>query len=284
MKKISIYSTAFNAIEKKFDYKDALDNWAVYADQISIAIGTSVDDTYGAIEAYAKEKNYPVSLIRTTFDFSSDPYAYGYTENAALQNCDGQILIQQNLDERFRCDKQMLQDLSEHLLRTPFIQAYFVPVINLYGSNSKYLDIQGKWYIHKRGYYRGPVKFGLKEDGRPDYNITSTDELIDHEGRLPQCFPLLRDPALEPLTKYVETGMPLVYHVGYVNLNDRLERSLWWKQYWEGATGGDKNKHPTSIEELANRETKEHGLPLWPTVNTDQGKDAVRDGVEYFKI
>lgn len=280
---ISIYSTAWNIIKHKFDYKGALDNWAYYANNISIAVGTSDDGTYEALESYAKEKGYPVSLIRTEFDFSTDPFAYGKTENAALQNCTGGILIQQNLDERLSGDKNVINQIGEHLYRTPFLDSYYVPVVNLYGSYDKYLDIAGKWYIHKRGFFRGAVKFGIKPDGKPDYNKTSTDELIDAEGNLTKTMPLMQDVDIDLLQKYAKNGMPVIFHLGYVDFKERLDRSIWWKKYWEVATGGDTNKHPTSIEEIANRETKYHGLVMWPVAEAKvEGDNSAVDAVKEF--
>lgn len=272
---ISIYSTAWNVRSHAFDYRGALDNWAYYADDISVAIPSWDEDTATLFAEYASERGYPLSVVPTSFDFDTDSFAYGKTENAALQNCKGDLLIQQNLDERLAGDKQKLLDLGEHMRRTPFIDAYYVPTINLYGDFDHFLDANAKWYIHKRAnglgvFRRGPVHFGIKSDGKPDYNVTSTDELIDVDGKLARWFPLVR-PAngqyltIEDLRPYIKSGMPISYHLGYVSLVDRLDRSLWWKRFWERASG-DQNKHPDTIEELAARETKEHGIPhpLWP--------------------
>ena len=148
--------------------------------------------------------------------------------------------------------------------------AFWVPTIDLYGSKDKCLPyINKKWYIHGSGLYRGAVNFGLKPDGRPDYNQTSTDELIDIQGQLVPTTMLVYGSSFDSLARYVAAGWPLVYHLGYLNLSDRLERSIWWKSFWEKATGGDQNKHPTTMAELANREVIEHGLPLWPTKSLD---------------
>ena len=287
---ISIYSSAWSCApgqpaHRSFDVPGALANWAYYADDISIAVPESDDATAAYITECATAGGYPVSLVRTSFDFATDSFAYGKTENAALQNCKGNVFVQQNLDERLGGDKQVILDLGEHMNRTLFIDAYYVPVVNLYGSLDKYLDVAGKWYIHKTGnalgrFRRGiPVHFGIKPDGKPDYNVTSTDELIDVDGKLARWLPLLRpagqQPTIDELKPYLKVGMPVVYHLGYLSLKDRLDRSLWWKQYWEMATNGDKNQHPTSIEELANRETKEHGLPqpLWPVAAPTEVND-----------
>ncbi len=264
--KISIYSTIWGLKERpnSFDIPGALANWSFYADEISIACGD--DYSREIVERVAQENNYPVKTVRTDFDFSADPFAYGKTENAALQNCSGDLLWQQNMDERCRASKDVLLHLAEWLLTNPNIGAFFVPVINLYGVPEKYLDIGRKWYLHKPGYQRGPVNFGIKEDGHPDYNKTSTDELIDPKGNLAPTFPLINELTIESLRTYVQQGMPVTYHIGYLDFKERLDRSLWWKAYWEKATNGDENKHPTSVDEIAARETKTHGLPLWESI------------------
>ncbi len=261
--KISTYSTFWNAIRHKLDFKGALDNWATFSDEIVIAVGTSTDDTFNAISFYAMEQNYPVRLIRTAYDFENDPYAYGKTENAALQGCTGDLMVQQNGDERMLVTREKLHELEWQLRCRMDISAYFVPTIDLYGSKERYLNIGRKWYIHRSGLFRGPAKVGIKPDGRPDYNKTSSDELLDITGNLVPTLPLLEDLSIESLRTYAEAGGPVSFHLGYLDLKERLDRSIWWKAFWERATGGDKNTHPTTIEELANKETKEHGLPLW---------------------
>lgn len=259
MKK-SIYTTAWNILKYGFDYKDALGNWSLYADQISISVGPSEDGTLDALKA--EEGNFPLSIITPDFK-TDDPFFYGKMENSALQNCNGELLIQQNLDERWCGDKDILDMIGEQLLASPSIKAFFVPTIDLYGSKDNYVNFSRKWYVHCPGLFRGPVKFGLKNDGRPDYNKTSTDELIDKHGKLVPTSVLFSGSTIEELREYVLSGMPYTMHLGYLNLKDRASRAVWWKKFWEEATAGDKNAHIVSEEELLKRETKKHGLPLW---------------------
>lgn len=264
--KISLYSTAWGLSARSFDFRGSLDNWAYYANEISIAIGSD-DGTFEMIDSYARDKGYPVSLIRTYFDFKTDPYAYGRTENAALQNCNGDVLMQANLDERWGGNKDILRHLGEQLLEESAIQSYFIPTIDLYGSLDKYVEpCKAKWYYHKRGLYRGPVNFGMKPDGRPRYESTSTDELVNDRGELQPTYALLRNLNIQSLREYVKAGMPLVYHIGFLNLKDRATRAAWWSNFWKMATNGDPNNHITDIEELEKRNTFEHNLPLWPTL------------------
>lgn len=116
--------------------------------------------------------------------------------------------------------------------------------------------------MHGPGLSRGPVPWGIKQDGYPDYHKTSTDELLLN-GQLAKSFILIDDLSIEGIQTYVSQGMPISYHLGYVNLNDRVERAKWWKGFWENATNGDKNSHSTDIKDLLIKETKKHNLPLW---------------------
>lgn len=266
--KVSVYSTGWDIVSKAFDYKSALDNWFTFADEVCVAVPSiDTDESGGAILAHANERGYNVRVVRPSFSFTDDPFAYGKTENAALQACTGDLLIQQNLDERMRVTRGRLEELHAILQQRYDISAFWVPTIDLYGSAEQYLpSVKAKWYIHRPGLFRGACREGIKPDGRPDYNKTSSDELLDMMGNLVATAALIPDPRVEALQPYVAAGWPLVYHLGYLSLKDRLDRSIWWKSFWETATGGDKNTHPTSIEELAAKATQPHNLPLWPSL------------------
>ena len=86
--KISIYSTAFNILDKGFNHKDALDNWFYYADEVCIAVNKSIDDTEGQIRKYGEEKGYNLKVVPVDIPYE-DPFCYGKTENSALQACSG---------------------------------------------------------------------------------------------------------------------------------------------------------------------------------------------------
>ena len=260
--KISIYSTAFNIIGKGFNHEDALDNWFYYADEVCIAVNKSLDDTENVIRKYGLKKGYNLKVIPVDIPYS-DPFCYGKTENCALQICSGDLMIQQNLDERLGGEKELIKSLGRQLLDNDEFASFFVPVINLYGDYEHFIDFGAKWYIHKKGLNRGPVNFGIKENGRPDYHKTSTDELIDHKGNLLQTYPLCDIANTEGALEYCSNKNPFVYHLGYVDLEERVTRNEFWKDFWEKATGGDSNNHSLDEEELKSRERQKHNLQLW---------------------
>ena len=47
---LSIYSTAFNVIKNNFDYKDAVKNFCLFAQEVVISINESEDNTWEAFE------------------------------------------------------------------------------------------------------------------------------------------------------------------------------------------------------------------------------------------
>lgn len=267
--RVSVYSSAWNVNRYSFDFKGALDNWVTFAQEISLAIPLrDEDNTFGTIEAYAKERGYPVVFTRTGFPLDgSDSFAYGRTENAALQACTGDILCQSNLDERMAVSQQRIEEMHAYLQSHPTVGAFFVPTIDLYGSYQRAAKVGQKWYWHRPGLFRGAVRSGIKADGRPDYNKTSSDELVSITGDLVPTVPLCQDLSIEGLRAYVAAGWPISYHLGYFDLKSRADRAKWWGQFWVTATGGDTNTHVTDVAELEKRHTFEHGLPLWPTLS-----------------
>jgi hypothetical protein len=263
--KISIYTTAFNIIKNSFDYQDAIKNFLYYADEVCIAINKSEDNSSEVIKSFVKENNYNVKVIDTEFDYN-DPFCYGKIVNAALQGCTGEICILQDLDERFGGNKEYLVQICKQLLNLEQVKALFVPVINLYGDFHHYKDTNFKWYIHKAGLFRGAVKFGLKNDGRPDYNKTSTDELIDKDSNLVPTINILQALNINDPIKYMQMDYPFTYHLGYTDLHKRVIRNKFWKQYWEKATGGDKNTHTLDVNDLLGKDYPVHNLNLWKTI------------------
>lgn len=241
-----------------FDVRGAISNWSHYADEISIAVNRC-PDTIKIIEEIGNPK---VKIIETDIDFDTEPLAYGKILDSALQACTGDLLIQQDADERFRVNKDLLPKLHKRL-KDNFAASFFIPTIDLYGDKESYVNISRKWYCHLPGYKRGPVNFGFKENGRIDYNKSSSDELVNQNGDLLPTINLFSGNGIEDLQIYVNQGLPVSYHLGFLNLTDRCERAAWWSEFWTRATGGDKNNHITDINELLKRETKKHNLPLW---------------------
>jgi hypothetical protein len=264
--KISIYSTAFNVIKNEFNYEDAIKNYLYYADEVCLAVNTSEDNSLEEIKNYVEKNNFNnVKIISTDFSYD-DPFCYGKIVNAALQKCTGDICILQDLDERFGGNKEYLKSLCTNFLNLENIQALFVPVINLYQDINHYKDISFKWYIHKKSLYRGPVNFGIKENGLPDYNKTSTDELIDKNSNLVPTINIVQSLNFQQAIDYIQLEYPFVYHLGYTDFHKRIKRNNFWKPFWEKATGGDMNTHSLNIKDLEQKDLKILNIEKWRTI------------------
>lgn len=259
---ISFYTYGWDLIKGKFDYKNALDNYALYADEIIVNINTSTDGSYEAVSSYVKERGYNVKVLSSSFDPVNDPFFYGRVVNAALQGCSHEVRIAQDFDERWCGNRDVLRDVAKALSQSN-AKALFIPTIDLYGDINRFASVNRKWYMTLRGVHRGPVNFGIKADGRPDYNKTSCDEAVTEHGDLVPTIPLINDLSIENLRGYASQGLPYSMHLGFTDLRDRAERAVWWGDFWRRATGGDPNGHITDVNELLKRATQPHHLPLW---------------------
>ena len=97
----------------------------------------------------------------------------------------------------------------------------------------------------------GPVSFARRGDGSIDTNKSDSCELIDENGDL---IPYFIDPRFAQLftNKEIESfdiSMPHVIHLGYVDLNKRIENNKFWQPIWSNRNG-EEVKTAVSLEQL----------------------------------
>ncbi len=269
---ISSYCGAWNLIKQNFDIKDYLDNMFYYVDEAVVALNTSEDNSLEILTKYRQDTGRNLKIVETNFSYD-DPFCYGKIVNTALQACSGDICCLIDGDERISGALDKFKDFCQKLHEQDNVKSLMIPVMDLYGSLETYSKLGFKWYIAKKGLYRGAVNFGIKENGRPDYNLTSTDELTDKDGNLVNSRNMVQLLYNRPeinnsdIIEYMKAGYPHIFHLGYVKFEDRVNRNnTFWIKYWENATLGDKNNHAKTIGELEKKEAFEHGLPLWNTI------------------
>ena len=60
----SIYSSAFNVIKNSFDYKEAVENFCSFAEEVVICVNQSEDSSLEAFEELKKEyKNLLIFIV-----------------------------------------------------------------------------------------------------------------------------------------------------------------------------------------------------------------------------
>ena len=262
--KISLYSSLFNIKKCKFDYKRHLEVFTKFADEVVISTIEDQDDSWGILLEEAAH-NDKIKVVLTEF-VPHTPLFDGQMKNASLQECTGDILVQCDFDECPSMDNlDMWVQLWGMLFTEDKFQAAFVPVINLYKDVNHFSDIGAKWYVHKRGLFRGAVDFARREDGTIDTKKSDTCELIDKDGKLVptlRYFDLGQFKTWEEAIGFVkQQRLPVIYHYGYVDLDRRVEIN---KEFWAGqwsAEEGSNVKLPESVGEIQ-KDYIEHGLNL----------------------
>lgn len=254
--KISIYSSAFNLINNGFfGWKDSILKSCEFADEVVIAVNKSKDNT---LEELLDLKCNNLQIISCDISYS-DPLLDGKLKNEALQKCSGDILIQLDLDEYIPISqKENWVNLAQTLLSYENVKSVMIPSINLYGSWEKYKDITPKWYMHKRGLFRGPVNFARNADGTVDTNRSDTCELIDADGNL--VYSVMIPYNIENLRQ----DNIFVVHYGYLNFNARIKRNKeFWSEHWLKESGGKNPPHKIHTELFDfNDTTYQHNLSI----------------------
>ena len=238
--KISIYTSLFN-IPKYFPkFRENFTNYLLLADELVIAtIKDNPEDYALLIEESKKDSRIKViltDLVKFHPDFD------GALKNAALQECSGDILIQLDGDEKISdYNVEEWRKYCEQLLKNPYFQAYYVPSINLHKDVTQFSSIGQKWYVHKRGLFRGVVKFARRADGTHDTSASDSCELIDKQGNLVltgEIAPRNRF-SLEEYAEWLKSNnLPVIFHYGYSDLDRRIEINRdFWQKMWSAEEG-----------------------------------------------
>lgn len=259
----SIYTSAFNVLKNVFDYKEALDNFSAFADEVVVAVNTSDDGTLVAIQKHAFG-NDKIKVIQTDFSYS-DPDLDGKVKNAALQETTEPFKIGLDLDERIPLSNRPSWVYAAELLEpVDNVFAAMVSSIDLYKENTLCKGVGAKWYLHKKGLFRGVVNFAKNSDGTHDITKSDSCELLDSEGNLvpSASFAPIGLPIPEALYILKSKGSPYVLHYGYVDLDRRAKINReFWKNHWS-VEAGKPIDVATTVTELEKFPVFEHGLSL----------------------
>lgn len=270
----SIYTSAFNVLNGRFPYFDALQNFCGFAEEVIVAVNKSEDNTLDAINLSFEELDNngfkcKKKIVETDFSYE-DPWLDGKIKNAALQQTTNKWKIGLDLDERIPLKAKVKWNMAAMILdRSPF-DAYLIPSLNLWGDyyhirwdSERKIDF--KWYLHKEGLMRGPVNFGRKSDGCVDIEKSDTCELIYKNGDLVRATSLIDKSCYDGLENYLSfiRDNLFVFHLGYANFKDKVHRyETFWKKHWEVESGIEHNK-PIEESSLGHHKVYLHGLNLW---------------------
>lgn len=273
---ISIYSSFFNVEKAGFAWRETLENWQRFLagrGEIVIAVNTSEDDSPRLIREWAEEwkkrnatRNVPVQVIDAAIPYD-DPEFDGKLKALALSHCTQPYATLLDCDEVIIPSQRLLWDrLALELGGNPNLDAFMVPVVDLFGDEKSYKGIGAKWYLHKNhgSLTRGVVKWARREDGSIDIAKSDTCELIYKDtGELARSAPLMASIPHFLLIMRLRSGeVPFVYHTGYLSKEQRVKQDAFWEPVWRNR---DKSEVKTakSAEELDKIQSWPHGLPTW---------------------
>jgi hypothetical protein len=266
----SIYTSAFNVIKNSFDYKEAIENFCSFAEEVVVCVNQSEDES---LESFNHLKNQYNNLKVISSNFSyDDPLLDGKVKNEALQNTSYQYKIGLDMDERIPIrHKNRWEKIGYFMSNHDEISGFLIPSVDLWKDE---FHIQGdpsknknfKWYLHKSGLYRGAVNFAKLNNGKIDREKSDTCELINSDGNLvltPKIYQEFEKD--EDYFNWLENESIFIFHIGFLDFNKKIIRNKnFWNKHWETVSG---KKHNTAItiEEFENRSLnlKPHSLKLW---------------------
>lgn len=257
----SIYTFIHSIPSDIIDYKDALDNYCSFAEEVCVATtqADEKDKTVELLKDYQK-KYLNLKIINVNgLDITSPS---GFWKEKALRGCTQPFCILFDVDERIRlADKPMWKKYALALSNSEY-DALFIPTIDLYNSEREYRSLNAKWYLHKNkpNLHRGAPNFAYREDGSIDISKADSAELIDEYGNLAKTASIMYPITIENIKKAGIT----TYHLGWLDKEKRIKANIFGRKVLDNIT---KKKNEafliTKIEEFNEIKYYPHNLKLW---------------------
>lgn len=242
---ISAYCSAFNVHANGLDWEAGLRAALAFFDQVVVAVNTSTDDTLATLQGVAATE--PRLKVVTTDYAYTDIEFDGKVKDAALQACDGEVLVQLDLDERITLNQRALwRHYAAHLLTLPEVDCFMIPTVDLWGSMDTIradAHIGSKFRMHKRGLHRGV----LPEAWLPGHTHFRTDmsdstELLRPDNTLARAMQVVPYHLCHPAMTSLLNGWPYTVHYGYLSFDQRVRvNKAIWARHWEERSGRPEN-------------------------------------------
>lgn len=269
--KLSIYSSWFNVEKMRFAWRETLSNWVEFLQnygEIVIAVNKSEDNSSDLIRSYVAQltNTSRVEILVIDIDIPyTNPEFDGMGKAAALDACTGDYCILLDCDERLpRGQKKAWQEAATTLQQNAYLDALMIPVVDLIGDERHYKSIGTKWYLHVNSKLltRGVFSGGYRPDGTIDVTKSDTCELIYKESKeLARAAGLLAPLPHYLLAGYLESGQtPYVLHYGWLDKEQRLRQSEFWRPVWANRNGTEVQTEST-LAELDKIPKFRHNLP-----------------------
>lgn len=267
--KLSCYTYLFRATQAGFDLDGAIENFAAFFDEVSIAtVPLEGDDTYERLFAWQTKlgsARLKVHLCKVPIEGNNR--FDGQLKTLAMEGCTHDVRIIADCDERFVLAQRPAWDaLAEQLLSNQHLDGWSIPVVDLYGG-TEYIRANEplglKFRMHKRTVTRrGVPAFAEKGGGLFDTSRSDSTEPLTASGALASFICPYPMHVLHPTACRLLEGSCYVVHHGFVNLQKRADLGrTFWKHHWEARSGRTENV-ATTVNELADVPLMKHGLTI----------------------
>lgn len=272
---LTIAAAAYNVISMGFSWKQNIRNWINFLDgsgEIVIAVNTSKDDTLKELrEFFAAERltlpawsSLVFNVIETNFPYD-DPEFDGKIKNAAFKAATMPVVLALDLDEILPLkNKHAWDDARRSLIYTYDFDGFIIPSVDLCKSWETCKSVGQKFYLVKSrpNISRGVPKFARKEDGSIDITKSDTTEFILENGELAKFGSLINPNYAEAqrLGEIQSGRIPFVLHLGWLDREQRMRQSKFWKPVWENRAKSEVKDVIDTPEMFDSIEVKSHGL------------------------
>ena len=243
--------------------------------QIVVVVNTSTDETAQKVRAffdqYQAENPWCATKVKVVEE--NVPYTDrefdGRLKAIALSHCTEPYAILLDCDEIIPPNQRNLWlGMVRELENRRNVDALLVPVIDLIGDQDHFKSIGSKWYLHRNSpnITRGVVEFARRKDGTFDTTKSDSCELIYKDSsELVRAAPILVPdlPDFLKLTNLESGETPYVVHLGWLNLEQRLKQTEFWKKHWENREGKPNSQPKTTLADLEKIKRFRHNLADW---------------------
>lgn len=260
---LSIYSSFFNVHSMSFEWKAALANWLEFlggGGQLVVVVNISTDDTLKLLREWVALYKLEHPMVHTSIDIIDaaisydDPEFDGKLKALALSHCVQPYCILLDCDERvIPSQRRRWNELAAQLEKDPRTDGFLIPVVDLVHDDYHYKSIGSKWYLHRNSpnITRGVVQWAYKPDGSIDTTKSDTCELIYKDTRqLIRADHLVTPgfPHFMTASQLASGETPFVYHLGWLDKQQRLKQSAFWRPHWANRAKGGEEAAATLLE------------------------------------
>ena len=248
---ISAYTTTYNCISGGYPYKEAIRSFA-WTDELIVLDGGSDDGTRAELDKLKEEIGDKMQIVDMSIDWD-DPGKDGAQKAMARAMCSSEFCLQFDADEICCGDITSWRRLAKRFPKDQIMAA--LPVYEPLGDKHS-IRLGKSFNIWK---WRLSVNSPEISHSIPDYDRMEVDGKIYSKGGSDGCFPVnivnnkmvqsffpgdwfsndlyrFRDENINEYKNRLEkifASTPFVYHVGHVDLENKIELYLKsWHQWW----------------------------------------------------